>query len=485
MPPIRREIRFWLNDQLVTLDSCKPTETLLDFLRLKRGLTGSKEGCAEGDCGACTILVGRLLGGDLVYESVNSCIRFLPSLDGCHIVTIEALRGSDGNLHPIQQAMVDYHGSQCGFCTPGIIMSLYALWMREQNPTRSAIEKSLQGNLCRCTGYRPIIDAAMNISSYGTIAHDWLETERQSNKQRLEDFADGTRLEVGIGDARAILPADLDDLSKLRLEHPETTIIAGGTDVGLWVTKHMHDFGTVLFVGHLEELKTLATTDTHLTIGAGATYSEAQDRLLALFPHLEEYWWRIAGEQIRNMGTIGGNIANGSPIGDMPPVLIALGAELILRQGEMQRQMPLEDFFIDYGKQDRQTGDFVEAIRVPMPKPDTLHGAYKISKRRDEDISSVAAAFYVTIEQGLIKEARIAFGGMAATPKRATHAEEALRGQPFDLDALIAASETLDKDFQPISDMRASSSYRMMVAKNLFRQFWHDQKGTSEGVAAE
>lgn len=485
MPPIRRQIRFWLNDDFISLENCGPCDSLLDFLRLDRRMMGTKEGCAEGDCGACTVLVGRVHQGELLYESVNACIRFLPSLDGCHIVTIEGLKGADGGLHPIQQAMIEFHGSQCGFCTPGIVMSLYGLWMQVPHPSHCEITTALQGNLCRCTGYGPIIKAAQAISNYGSPTHDWLDRERRINKERLTALNDGKRVELRNAGNMAFLPADLEDLATIRLEYPDATLIAGATDVGLWVTKHLADLEKVIYINHLDEMKQIATDGDCLTIGAGVTYSEAQSAMRAEFPHLADFWLRIGGPQVRNMGTIGGNIANGSPIGDLPPVLIALGAELILRQGKRQRRLPLEDFFIDYGKQDRETGDFVEAIRIPKSHGDQINAAYKISKRRDEDISSVCAAFRLMIEDGLITKARIALGGMAATPKRAWQAEKSLEGQVFSEDSLIMASETLSEDFSPISDWRASSIYRMKVAKNLFRQMWFDQTNSKGGIAAE
>ncbi|SNY90066.1 xanthine dehydrogenase small subunit [Cohaesibacter sp. ES.047] len=485
MPSLRREIRFWLNDQLVQRDTCSPCETLLDFLRIEQRLTGSKEGCAEGDCGACTVLVGRLMKGTLVYETVNACIRFLPSLDGCHIVTIEALKGEAEALHPVQQAMVDHHGSQCGFCTPGIVMSLYALWMQTPNPGREAVEVALQGNLCRCTGYRPIIDAAMAISQYGNPASDWLAREREANLARLLDLKDGARVVIEKDGERAILPASLADFATVRMEEPEATIIAGNTDVGLWVTKQLKRLSTVLFINHLEELKDIHATEDSLFIGAGVTYTEAAGAIAEHFPHLNDFWLRIAGPQIRNMGTIGGNIANGSPIGDLPPVLIALGAELILRRGSNQRCLPLERFFIDYGQQDRAAGDFVEIIRIPTLDETSLCSAYKISKRRDEDISSVSAGFCLDVTDGVITRARIAFGGMAGVPKRASAAEKALKGKPFALDTLLAAAKRLPDDFKPLSDGRASDAYRMKVAQNLFRRFWLEHTVSEEGVAAE
>ena len=289
MPSIRKDIRFWLNDELITLNDRSPTETLLDFLRLEKRLTGAKEGCAEGDCGACTILVGRLFQGTLIYEAVNACIRFLPSLDGCHVVTVEALRDEDGTLHPVQQAMVDHHGSQCGFCTPGIVMSLYALWMTNPEPLRSQIEEALQGNLCRCTGYAPIIRAAVAISDYGSPLSDWLEKERKANFKRLVDLQDGARVVLEVGGQRAILPANLDDFSHVRIDEPDATIVAGSTDVGLWVTKQMRDLQTLIFIAHLEDMKAVICSQTHLTIGAGVTYSEARQAMNSSFPHLYSF----------------------------------------------------------------------------------------------------------------------------------------------------------------------------------------------------
>ena len=496
MTDIRDNLRFWLNDRLITLNEVGPEDTLLDFLRLDQRLTGAKEGCAEGDCGACTVLVGRLARGDLIYETVNACIRFLPSLDGCHVVTIEHMRGEDGGLHPVQKAMVEHHGSQCGFCTPGIIFSLYGLWMSNPAPDRRAIKVALQGNLCRCTGYAPIIRAAEAISDYGSPANDWLEAERAVNRERLMALKDGARVVLQKAGKTAILPASLDDFASVRQENSGATIIAGSTDVGLWVTKLMRDISPAIFIAHLEELKHISVTQQQILIGAGATYSEAQQVMSEHFPHLANYWQRIAGQQVRNMGTIGGNIANGSPIGDMPPVLMALGASIILRKGGERRRLALEDFFIAYGRQDRYPGDFLETILIPREQhkdPHTdcalrLHAAYKISKRRDEDISALSAGFHLTVAEGIITTSHLAFGGMAATPRRAAHAEAALLGQPFCEDSLLAAAAVLDKDFEPLSDWRASATYRMMAAKNLFRRFWLDHAESAsiaEGEAAQ
>jgi xanthine dehydrogenase small subunit len=476
-PAVRREIRFLLNDREVRLGALAPQDMLLDFLRIDRRLTGTKEGCAEGDCGACTVLVGRLAEGGLRYEAVNACIRFTASLDGCHVVTIEHLAGADGRLHPVQAAMVEHHGSQCGFCTPGIVMALYALWMENADPDEDAIETALQGNLCRCTGYAPIIRAARAAARKGSPAADHLTRERETVAAQLASLRDGARVAVERDGSRAILPADVDDLAAALEAHPEATIVAGATDVGLWVTKFLRPIEPAVFLGHLDALRRVETGLDAVEIGAGASYSDCEPMLAEVFPHLTDYWCRIAGWQVRNAGTVGGNIANGSPIGDTPPVLIALGASVTLRHGARRREMPLEDFFIAYGKQDRAPGEFVEAITVPRPAPGSLHAAYKISKRRDEDISSVAAGFAVTVEGGTITAARIAFGGMAATPKRAAHAEAALVGRAFCEASLIAAAAELPRDFTPLTDWRASAEYRMTVARNLFRRFHHDHSG--------
>jgi xanthine dehydrogenase small subunit len=480
----RRELRFLLNDREVRLAEVRSSDTLLDHLRLAQRLRGSKEGCAEGDCGACTVLVGRRSGVGLVYEPVNACIRLLASVDLCHVVTVEHLaRG--GVLHPVQQAMVDCHGSQCGFCTPGIVMSLYALWMRDPAPSEARIETALQGNLCRCTGYQPIIAAAKAAAGLGAAEADPLLREREAVLARLAAMDDGARVDVRTGDDRVILPASVDDLAEVLTEVPEATIVAGATDVGLWITKFMRSIAPAVFVGNLEALRRIERGADGVTVGAGVSYEEFGEVLDAEFPHLREYWQRIGGWQVRAMGTIGGNIANGSPIGDTPPVLIALGATVTLRKGKARRELPLEAFFVDYGKQDRAPGEFVESVFVPRPAPGTLNAAYKVTKRRDEDISSVACGIQVGLRDGVVETARIAFGGMAATPKRAAEVEAALVGQPWSLETVMRAEAAFARDFAPISDWRASAEYRAMVARNLLRRFYLEATGEPARLARE
>jgi len=469
---MRGEIRFLLNDRRVALNNIRPDQTLLDYLRLERRLTGTKEGCAEGDCGACTVLVGRLAGESIVYETVNTCIRFMGSLDACHVVTIEHLKRPDGSLHPVQRAMVEFHGSQCGFCTPGFVMALYGLWMQQPKPSVQAIEKAIQGNLCRCTGYEPIVRAAQAISNYGDPAGDLLTVERADVIAELKAMKDGRRVEIGSGKERLIVPANADDLAAVLEAEPKATIVAGSTDVGLWVTKFMRDIAPVVFIGAIDELRTVGTDENGmLTIGALVSYSDAYAVLANHIPAFGQLIDRIGGEQVRNMGTLGGNVANGSPIGDTPPALIALNASLTLRKGGTRRTIPLEDFFIAYGKQDRQPGEFVEAIHIPLPDKDTHFAVWKISKRRDEDITAVLGAFALKLAaDGTVGSIRIAYGGMAATPKRAMAVEAALIAKPWTTESIEAALPFYETDFAPISDVRASAAYRMLAAKNLLRR---------------
>jgi len=475
-----QHIRFVLNDQDIVLGEVAPTLTLLDFLRLQRRLTGTKEGCAEGDCGACTVLVGRLSGERLVYESINACIRFVPSLHGSHVVTVEYLADGEGQLHPVQQAMVDCHGSQCGFCTPGIVMSLYALWLSDPAPTREAIEYALQGNLCRCTGYEAIVKAAERAAGVPLEArNDALARAQADIVARLKAIrAAGQSIVVEQNGARAILPGSLSELGEILAREPGATIVAGATDVGLWVTKQMRPLNPLVFIGHLSQLQAVSSGDDGIMIGAGVSYSAAQEVLARQIAPLASLLTRIGGAQIRNAGTIGGNIANGSPIGDTPPPLIALGARLFLRSKDGTRSMPLEEFFIAYGKQDRQAGEFVERIFVPRPQKDAQFAVYKVSKRRDEDISALCGAFHLTLDgAGRVASIRIAFGGMAATPKRAKAVEAALQGRPWSDETIESARDAFDDDFSPLDDWRASAAYRSLAAKNLLTRFFLQTQG--------
>ncbi|HEV2513440.1 xanthine dehydrogenase small subunit [Bosea sp. (in: a-proteobacteria)] len=468
---MRESVRFLLGDELVEIASCDPTRTVLDWLRLDRRRTGTKEGCAEGDCGACTIVVGRLDGERLRYEAINACIRFLPTLDGCHVLTVEHLKSTDGTLHPVQQAMVDCHGSQCGFCTPGFVMSLLALWLNERAPSVQRIEDALAGNLCRCTGYEPIIAAAQRMDG-AEREQDRFVAAMPTIIARLKALADNETIAIGDGQRDFYAPATVAALAELIGAHPQATLVAGATDVGLWVTKGMRRLNPVISLGRIDELRAISDTGDHLRFGAMANQIAVREALAGISPQLDEMMRRFGGEQVRNAGTIGGNIANGSPIGDLPPALIALGATLVLRRGGERRSLPLEAFFLDYRKQDRQQGEFVEAVLVPKLPAGTLFHISKISKRFDEDISAVCGAFYLELDAaGGISDARLAYGGMAGIPKRAKTAEAALLGRSWDDAAVADAIAVLTQDFKPLTDMRASATYRLKVAGNLLRRF--------------
>ncbi|OUS07242.1 xanthine dehydrogenase small subunit [Rhodobacterales bacterium 52_120_T64] len=455
------QICFLLNGKNVVLDNPNPTETLLDFLRENRKLTGTKEGCNEGDCGACTVSIAALEGGRLTHRALNACILFLPQLHGKSVRTVEGISAPDGRLHPVQQALVEYHGSQCGFCTPGFVMSMYTA----HRDGRQDFDDVLAGNLCRCTGYAPIIRAAEAAA-------------KQPQPEWLADEADQLAAMAG-GDITldgAFLPATLDSFADWYAENPDATIVGGATDLGLWVTKLMRNLLPTVFVHRLEDLQQIEVSDEGIRIGAVVTVARVRAALVDRHPDFSEMLRRYGSVQVRNSATIGGNIANGSPIGDSPPPLIALGTVLTLRRGAERREVLLEDFFVSYGKQDRKAGEFVESLFIPN-QPDTL-ACYKISKRFDQDISALCAAFNITVENGHVVTARIAFGGMAATPKRASNVEAALVGQPWNEATVNAACAAFAKDFTPLSDVRGSSEYRLRTAENLLRRYFHESTNT-------
>ncbi|GHE99971.1 xanthine dehydrogenase small subunit [Aliiroseovarius zhejiangensis] len=450
------DIAFLLNGESVTLHDVDPTRTTLDWLRDSQGLTGTKEGCNEGDCGACTIMVADSDGA----KAVNACILFLGQLNGKSLTTIEGLAQGD-QLHPVQDAMVEKHGSQCGFCTPGITMSLAAAHLNDDRNH----DDVLAGNLCRCTGYAPIIRAAEDAAQ--TPVPEGFDPTPGSLPEAA-DHADIARPETSEALAHALMTS------------PHATLIAGATDVGLWATKALRDLNPVIFLNGVKDLKDVKIGDKDIRIGAGVTLEFLRKVIAPLHPHFAEMLRRFASVQVRNVATIGGNIANGSPIGDTPPALIALDATLHLRRGNDRRAIPLEQFFIDYGKQDRQPGEFVEAVSFPR-QPDRLR-VYKLSKRFDQDISAVLGAFNLSVQDGAITDARIVFGGMAGIPKRASHVETALIGKDWSEATVRAALPAFEKDFTPMSDMRASASYRMRTAQNMLLRYWHEDQGHSTSV---
>jgi xanthine dehydrogenase small subunit len=465
----RDALRFRFRGGVVTLNRFSPRATVLEWLREKAGAKGTKEGCGEGDCGACTVVLARNRAGRLTYDAFNACILLLGQLDGAELITVEDL--ADGKaLQPVQQAMVDWHGSQCGFCTPGIVMSLFAAYHSGAPSTRASLCDQLAGNLCRCTGYRPILEAAL-ASCHGAPADRFAATAeaRTEALARLNDKAD---LFVRDETSFFAAPASLEGLAALYARFPDSTLVAGATDVGLWITKQLRDLKRVIWLGRTTGLDAVGeTADGALSLGAGVTLADAAPLLAAIHPDLGELMRRFGSIQVRVSGTVGGNVANGSPIGDIAPALIALGGRVVLRKGSTTRALPLEDFFIAYGKQDRAPGEFVLAVEAPRLSDAQRFRAFKVSKRFDEDISAVMLAARAEIDGGRLVGARIACGGMAATPKRAANAEKALVGanleDPVTWRPALAA---LSSDFTPLTDQRASASYRMTVATNLLEK---------------
>ena len=448
---------FLLNGTSVSVAPKTGSETLLDYLRLQADLCGTKEGCNEGDCGACSVIV---TGRDGVPRPMNACILFLPQLQGCSVRTVEGLSGPDGALHPVQEAMITHHGAQCGFCTPGFVTTMAAAHATGETD----FDAALAGNLCRCTGYAPIIRAAQAAAQ--RPAPSWMNErpEPQALQSRDDIFC----------------PKSSDELAHWYARNPNATLIAGGTDVGLWVTKKMQDLGPIAFISHAQDLRHIHDEGDRLRIGAAVTITHLMQAIRPISASLHQLFSRYGSPQVRNAATIGGNIANGSPIGDGSPALIAMGARLVLRRADERRALDLEDFFIAYQQQDRQPGEFVESIELPKAQ-DRLR-CYKLSKRFDQDISAVCGCFKLQQEAGVITQARIAFGGMAATPARARKTEAALCGQPWNLESFERAKSALAEDFTPLSDMRASAGYRMQAAGNMLIRYFHDLQETPVNI---
>ncbi|MFZ4652682.1 MAG: xanthine dehydrogenase small subunit, partial [Rubrivivax sp.] len=483
--------------------------------------TGTKEGCGEGDCGACTVIVAELAdatypdgppggstpaAGGLTLRPVNSCIRLLPTLDGKALLTVEDL-GGPGALHPVQQAMVECHGSQCGFCTPGFVMSMAATYERHceagTQPTRTQLADDLAGNLCRCTGYRPILDAGQRMFELPVKRLDTAALAAQLRALRAGPTAEplhhaaahpahGGRID------HFHAPRTADALAALREAHPQARLLAGSTDVGLWVTKQHRDLGDVLYLGDVQELRQVGWREPPpspttppprvLHIGAAASLEDAWQALFARWPTLREVALRFAGPPVRHAGTLVGNLANGSPIGDAAPVLMALGARLVLRRGSRRRRLGLDDFYLDYMKNRLEPGEFIEAAEVPdTPSDAPVHlRGWKLSKRFDCDISALCAGLYLQLDaQGRVAEARFAFGGMAATVRRATGAEVAVRGQAWTLSTLQAAQAALDADFTPLTDLRASAAYRRQAARGLLERLWLETRADAPLAASQ
>ena len=482
---MRDRITFVLNNQVEQVSDLSGDTTLLNWLRRSRRLTGSKEGCGEGDCGACTVVVARpRADGAMRWHPVNACILFMGMLEGASVTTIEGLRldgkadgdTPDDTLHPCQQVMVDQHASQCGFCTPGFVMSLFAAWCNGDGLAADDIDTTLAGNLCRCTGYRPIVDAASRLERRD-ILPAFERRRRDIEAGLMAAIAHDETVRLSDGRRSFTAPTSTEGFLQAVARSPEATIVSGATDVGLWVTKQNRDLPDMIWTGRVRGFDRIQRNGAHWRIGPAVTHEAAMATLANGRPDLGEVMRRFGSAQVRASGTVCGNIANGSPIGDLPPMLIALAAEVELAGPASNRRLPLDSFFIEYGRQDRQPDEFVSAILVPVT-PTPLFRAYKISKRFDQDISAVLGAFSITVSGERITSARLAFGGMAATPKRAAAAEAALTGATLEMASFEAAARALAGDFTPISDMRASAGYRMQVAANLLIKYGLDITGT-------
>jgi xanthine dehydrogenase small subunit len=474
---LRATIRFLLGKHARALEGADPTRTVLQYLREDEGLCGTKEGCAEGDCGACTVtLAERDDKGGIRYRAVNSCIMFVPALDGKQLVAVEHLAGEGGALHPVQQAMVDHHASQCGFCTPGFVMSLATMHMAGETPDRDGIVDALAGNLCRCTGYRPILDAAN-----AALGAERLPDHPGMLREQLDALGtDSETLECEGAGRRFIAPRSLTELTDILAREPMALILGGGTDVGLWVTKQHRDLPLMVATEFVPALRRIAMTETHVTIGGAVTYADAMEALAAIHPAIGGLIRRIGSRQIRERGTIGGNVANASPIGDMPPLLLALDAVLILASAKGMRRLPVAEFFAAYRTTALGAGEVLAAIEIPRPSSDTRLAVYKVSKRFDQDISAVCGAFALRLEGGRVRSVRIAYGGMAAIPCRTTAVEDALTGRLWNGETLRAGMAELDAAFTPLSDMRASAGYRTLVARNLLLKFYLEHPAENE-----
>ncbi len=478
--------RFLLNGTSVTVERVPPSTTLLSWLREHRQLTGTKEGCAEGDCGACTVMLVQRDGDRLRWIPINACIRPLPSVAGSAIFTVESLRGEDGTLHPVQQAMVEMHGSQCGFCTPGFVMSLFGLYKNAPAATRADADDALSGNLCRCTGYRPILDAAQRMRELPPPA-DWrAPLAMAGNPQAAESEARIGQALDALGPAdvdfevdghRWLTPGTEDAIASAYAAHPDAVLVAGATDVGLWITKQQRSMPTMIGVLGARDMATIDIDERSIDIGAGAPLADAFAALQVDYPELRESFVRFASVPIRNSGTLGGNVANASPIGDSMPAMIALGATVLLRRNDERRELPLEDFYLAYQKTARRPGEFVSRIRIPRRPPDLVLRAWKISKRYDQDISSVFACFALRLADSRIVGARIGCGGVAPVPARARRTESVLAGAAWNESTASRAARTLQDEFKPIDDMRASAAYRSAVLGNLVRRLWAETIG--------
>jgi len=463
-------INFVHKDSILSIEDCDPNETLLNYIRTKLKKTGTKEGCAEGGCGACTVVLGELINDEINYKSVNACITFLPTLQGKQLIIVEDLISKDGSLHPVQEAMVGCHGSQCGFCTPGFVMSLFSMFKKYSKFKDEFIKDSISGNLCRCTGYEPIIKAAKSIKSKS----DHFSENKQNTINLLKKINNKT-VEIDRKDKKYFAPTNIKELKKILKKNINSNFLSGGTDLSLSVTKERKKIHSIIYMNSIKELNYIKNNNEYIEVGASTPLIELEYYIKKYYPDFTKILKRYGSPQIRNVGTVAGNIATASPIGDCLPLLLALNAQLVLQDVNKVKVLFLDSFFINYRKTKLKKGQFIHSIRIPLYKKNTFK-AYKVSKRFDDDISSVCAAFNLEIVGSKIENVRIAYGGMAVIPKRAISCERVLLKSPFKEDIIYKAKVALEKDFNPINDMRASRLYRMEVAKNLLEKCYVEIK---------
>ena len=470
-------ITYIHNDRIVEIKNSDSNETLLNYIREKLKKTGSKEGCAEGGCGACTVVVGELKGNEISYSAINSCITFLPTLQGKQLILVEDLILKDGSLHPVQQAMVDYHGSQCGFCTPGFVMALFSMYKKYSEFNEEVIKDSISGNLCRCTGYQPIINAAKSLKN----KNDYFSANKQNTVNLLKKISNKS-IAIYTNNKKYFAPKSIQELKKIIKKNSDAVFLSGGTDLSLSVTKERKSINSIIYMNSVRDLSYIKNNNQYIEVGASTPLIDLEDYIKKYYPDFTKILKRYGSPQIRNVGTVAGNIATASPIGDCLPLLLSLNAQVVLQDTKKTKILNLDNYFISYRKTQLKKGQFIQAVRIPLFK-NNIFKAYKISKRFDDDISSVCAAFNLEIVKNKVKSIRIAYGGMAAVPKRAISCEKVFLNSFFTEDILSKGKEALKKDFKPISDMRASGLYRMEVAKNLLEKcFVEIKENKSIGV---